>query len=297
MSYKLPKNIKDAGQLFESFDQAGEAITGIEMLDATLRYASEHRLMSGEICILLDNLVCKAGARVVSAMLNPTLCQELSTDICSESMDAIMQVAARARAAVKAVKDGVNEHPEWDIYGDADWLNHFGDAAWAKQAKPSDLKITVAEYEKAQKPFLDALHTMEGHYCVVGDGSGVSLIHTEDFQSGYNPDLNYDSKETVCDSSGFCQLIDLSENANASEDELYSDEWSLDYVREYTNREKAGETVYYEASTVSHANDPGEMDMVDDHGEVLETAGDHGIVVHEDGDHCHYDPMKNKKSG
>lgn len=272
MSYKLPKNIKNAGQLFASFDRFGDQITGLEMLSATLQYATEHHLMRGEICILLDSLISKAGARAVSAMLHTNLCQELPEHLSSESMDAMMEVAARARATIKAAKEGRPLEPEWKDYGDADWIDHYGDAAWSKMASPNDLTLSVEEYQRAQQSFLDTLHNMEGHYCTIGGNTGVSLIHTDELQSGYNPDLNYNSQDTVCDSSGFCRLINLNESPGEEHEQRYSDEWAMDYVREYGKQDRPAETVYYEAGTISHANDRNEPDLFNDEGDIV--AGD-----------------------
>ena len=291
MTYSLSDDIQDAGQLFKTFLQHGGSITGLEMLSATLEYASRNHLSHGDICILLDNLICEAGVRVVSATLHNSLCQELPTTISIDALNAAKQVAARARAAVLALKDNNYNYPEWESWTDEQWLEQFGDEPWTRLVASGYDSLTAVEYERCRPRFLEMLHTMEGHYCVVNDAVGDSLIHTEGMQSGYNVDLDYNSHETVCDSSGFCQLkIDVDHTFSA-DDQNYDDDWSLDYVVEYTNHEKAGETMSYEASTVSHANDTDSNAVVNEQGEWLDSVGDTGIVTHH-GEYCEYNPEK-----
>lgn len=293
MTYTLPNDIKDAGQLFKSFQQSSDSITGFDMLSATCEYATRNNLSESDIYILLDNLVCEAGVRVVSALLNSSLNQDLPTSIHVDALSATQQVAARARAAVLALKDNNYEHPEWQTWTDEQWLENFGDAAWNKLALSGYSSLTPGEYERCRPLFLEMLHTVEGHHCVINEdsGSGASLIHTEGMMSGYNADLNYNSNETICDSSGFCQLkIDVDHTESAADDN-YNDDWSLDYVVEYANREKAGETMNYEARSVSHANDDDSPSYINDDGEWMDTAGSRGINSHH-GDYCEYKPRK-----
>ena len=292
MTYNLSENIHTADQLFKSFEQHGKDITGLEMIGATLTYAANHQLNQGDICILIDSLISTAGVRVVSALLNPILDHEIPADISEPALEAIHQVAARARAAVLELKEANYKHPEWETWDDTKWLQEFGDKAWKERAAEGYTALSAVEYERCRPRFLEMLHTMEGHYCVVNEAEGASLIQTEGIMSGYNSDLNYNTQETVCDSSGFCRLINLDETND--DNQRYNDEWALDYVVEYTNHEKPGETMQYEANRISHANDNSNNAMMNDDGEWVDFT-DRGISSHH-GDYCEYNPRKRKQN-